>query len=321
MRVLRGAVLAVYASTAYATTYNGSTWQDAAPCDDLGGDLTYSVQAVVSVTPGTAPSPSGRAIYAAASSTTSTAYIYLGFQDNALLPSVTHRTGSTFYTTMSTTPLADGMHTLCAVADGTVLRLYVDGTLVGGDGTLLSGAQPSSRGLCTIGALRRSSGTSSYWIGEIASVRTWDRALTVNELATECAAAPPEPVEPAHGHTLLVWTPPPVSPNYEASQFFQVERQVYLPGAVSSWMQVWNTGATCNRSAYTDEDGTVYPAYLCDYFPLLKAPNIPREGVEYEYRVRTVGVLGNISMWSEPYLMDPQDPTKCYSGGQEIPCQ
>ncbi len=282
---------------ALPATFNGATWQDASPCDDLAGDLIYSVCAVVLVPVGTALSPTGRTAYAAASTSSSTAYVALGMPDNLLFPEFTHRSGSIFYRARGSASLADGqLHTLKGVADGTTLSLYMDGARVGG--APLDGAAPSSRGLCTIGALRRTSGTSSYWIGEVRELRTLDRAMTPAEIdSAGCGTVPPPVVEPCHGHTGLRWDPYP-----GLAAYFEVERAE----AGSAWMLV---GDTREKNRPENDES---PATRAETWDLLRAWSIPLAGAVYSYRVRAVSGTGALSEPSNVVNCGPQDPTLCY---------
>jgi hypothetical protein len=297
-------MLALALLFALPAAFDGSTWQDAAPCDDLA-DLTFSVCAVVQVPAGT--STSGRAAYAAASGSSSTQYVTLGLPDNLLVPEFTVRNGSTFYRARGTASLADGQpHTLLGVANGTTLQLFVDGVLAGSGS--LSGATASARGLCTYGALRRANNApppaytvASYWIGDVTTARTWDRAIFLSEADGSCGLAPPM-AENCHGHTALVWDPyvdPTVS-------HFEVERTVEGIGA---WSLAGST-LEKNRPSYI-EDGTIHPAFRSESWDLLRAWSLPAEGVTYAYRARAVRGAEK-SLPSNVVVCGPQDPTRCY---------
>lgn len=305
-------------TSAHAAYYNGLTDYTVVPCTGVTNDSSWTIQ--VNVTNLATDAPQGRAAYVEGVNSSSTSYVYIGMGPNGA-PECSVRTGSTqVFARGSAVMDLNTPQVIACTSNGMSLDMYLNGLLRAQ--VPLTGTTPATRDRCTVGALNRPSGVTCFWHGELANLRVWDRTLTAQEVFVESGIGPqpPDPtVEPAHGHTLLVWTPPTPTYGMEATQFFQVQRQVYLPTSSSSWQDVWNTAA-CNRPAYTDEDGVSYPAYICDYFPLLRAPNIPREGVEYEYRVRTVGVQGNVSVWSAAYWMEPQDPTKCYAGGHEIPC-
>lgn len=299
----RVVLLLIVCQPALGASYDGlDDWQAVTCTSDLD-DLTYSVCAVVVVPTSVTASPTGRVAYAAASSSTSTAYTSMGFSDNSLLPGFTHRSGSVFFSARASTPINDGLpHTIFGVADGDGIFIYVDGQLRG-SGSLV-GATPSSKGLCTIGALRRTSSTTSHWMGEIGQVVIWDRAVTQEEIAAGCGTAPV--VENCHGHTGLEWDP---YTNLEVTHF-EMERQVQ--GEPPTWAIAGDT-SYCNRPEYTDEDGTI-PAIRCERWDLLRAITIPVEGVVYEYRARAVAPDGTRSAPSNVVACGPQDPTTCIPG-------
>jgi hypothetical protein len=180
------------ATPAFAQTYDGIDDYTIVTCGSELSQLTYTIRVVAMMPPAATPSTFGRAMYSAASGTTSTGYIYLGAPDNKLTPSVTHRSTTGFFTVEGPTPMNDGLfHTYCGIASAGMLHLYVDGREVGTPKSL-SGAVASTRQLCTVGALRRSSGfLGSFWHGEITDVGLWNRALSGTEFTTFCGSIPP----------------------------------------------------------------------------------------------------------------------------------
>jgi len=323
-------------------TFNGTTWQDAAPCNDLAFDLTYSVCAVVVVPPGTT---GGRTAYAAVSSTSSYSYFELG-TDPAGWPKATHRSGSSsFFNAPGAYLIADGQpHTLFAVADGTVLRLYVDGVAAGS--VSLAGASQGPRELCTVGALRRSSGITAYWQGEVRSLRTWNRAATSDEIAAGCGAPTTPVLWPCSGHVGLVWD---YTDGPTPADWFELDRQV--TGTPESWQPIGQTN-TLNQPPVWEYQANVCPpgqpceiqSFACNQgqggcpcpsepsctlirsavrvleWPILRGSKIPLEGVIYDYRVRAVAGAQR-SEWSEPFVCLPAaGPTRCYAGGAQVAC-
>lgn len=318
MRTLLAALLFVFLTPVQAAlpaTFDGiDDWQTGVGCEALEGDLTYSVRAVVVVGVGATPSSTGRAVFCAASDSDSKAYICLGFPDNLLIPDFTHRTGSTFYSARGTTTISDGQqHVLCGVADVGSINLYVDGVLAGTRS--LSGASPSSRPVCRYGALERAGGArSTFWMGQIRSVATWDRALSPGEIEANCTDAPPPPtLEPCHGHTGLVWD----AYSDTSVGYFEVERTVT---GLDSWSVAGDT-LYKNRAEWTDEEGTVYPAIRGETWEVLRAWSLPVENVHYSYRVKAVRTSdGQRSAVSNVVDCGPQNPTRCYQSGQLVPC-
>jgi len=283
---------------ALPAVFDGASWQDAAPCDALA-DTTYTVCARLT---NTAPvSTTSRVAYSAASGTLSDQYAYLGINNN-LLPECMYRSNITA-SAKGSSALPSGEHSIFCVADGSALTLYVDG--VARSSISLSGAGSGARPLCTVGALRRPSGTTLYWMGEIAAVQVWDRALTVAELTAGCSPAPPPVLENCHGHTGLTWDAYP-----EASvTHFEVERTV---SGIDAWSFAGDTQYK-NRPAWVDEYGETHPATRAEIWDLLRAWSLPVEGVHYSYRVRAVKSTGAKSI--EPSnVVDcgPQDPTRCF---------
>ena len=319
MRFLLAALLMFGSQTSWAglpATFNGLNEWQAAPdvwCQQLEEDLTYSVCAVVVPDPSTATSSTGRAIFSAASDSSSTAYVSLGYPDNQLVPEFTHRSGSTFYFARATSAIQfDGQaHTLFGVANVGTISLYVDGVLV--DSRSLSGATPSSRAICTYGALRRSNGyLGSFWQGEIRAVRTWDYAVSEEQLALGCGDVTPPQNLACHGHTGLIWDP------YTdlAVDRFQAERTIK---GTDSWRVVGDTRYK-NREAYTDEDGVTYPAVRAETWDLLRTTDMPVSGMEYSYRMVAVRPDGERSAPSNVVTCGPQDPTRCFQDGFIVSC-
>lgn len=293
----------------HAATFDGTSYQEVPCSGDTAQDMTWTLRARVRTT--AAPNPTGRAAFVEASSTSSSSYSYLGLGP-AMEAECSARTGSTQAFARGVGSLADGqLHTIHCVADGSMLAVYVDGDPV--RVAPLAAITASGRAMCTVGALRRPSGITNYWNGDVEDVETWDRALTAAEVAADVEDIPPPVVENCHGHTGLKWDA------YTDARVthFVVERQVQ--GTPESWTQAGDT-TFCNREEWSDEEGGHWPAIRCETWPLLMAGTIPRENIVYEYRVRAVLPDGQRSVPSNVMTCGAQDPTRCYHAGTLEPC-
>jgi hypothetical protein len=326
--VRRFFLVCLLSAPAYAATFDGTQWLDSAPCSDLAGDKTFSVCAVVRVPQGTVSSSTGRAVYSAASGSVSTSYVALGMPDNLLVPEFTYRTGSSFYRARGSASLADGQqHTLFGVADDTLLELYVDGQLVAASSL---GGTPSSRELCTTGALRRSTpSVNSFWVGEVVvPVRTWDRAVTAAEVQAGCGLLPPSADDqcgapprynvgyglPACSATVTTGCTLACSPERRQVQGGCDECFHWSGSAGAQWYEVQRTGVdhqsgpltvgdTKSRSweAYVDEAGETvaahHPTQWC------AAWDVPRPVYNrlYRYNVRSCKRVSDTQIECSPW--------------------
>ena len=293
--------LVAFCTPSHAATFDGiDDWTAATTCGATAGDLTWTIRARVATTATTAPT--GRAAVTECSASSSTSYAYLGLSPG-LVAECSARGGVQVYA-RGAASIADGVsRVIHCVSDGMALTVYVDGQPKGTAplATPSGTVTPGPRGLCTLGALRRPSGTSNYWQGDVSAVATWDRALTTAEIQADAGGGPEPPtVENCHGHTGLVWAayPDPTVTHFE------VERSV---GGLDAWSDAGDTREK-NRPAVPDEG---YPAIRAESWDLLRAWSLPAEGVRYDYRVRAVrGALK--SPPSNVLACPPQDPTRCY---------
>lgn len=314
---------ALFTTRALATTYDGIDDYTGVLCGPETDDLTYSIRVVAMMPTAATPSTFGRAMYSAASSTTSTAYVSFGTPDNKLTPAITHRSGSFFYSAMSSVPANDGQtHIYCGIADGSTIRLLVDGAQVASASML--GAQAATRGLCTIGALRRSSGSiSSFWWGDISSVQVFDHVLSASEISQFCAPAPPVDLcatgGPRYGLELL---PPCDATHTSGCQLACTPDRQRIPCACSECMQwtpspnpdvthyeIQRTSATGQQNitlhVTVDEDGNkTHPSAWCFW----KEPNFTPSEPLYSYTIRscTDSLCG---AWSPPIDYAPAPHT------------
>jgi len=149
---------------------------------------------------------------------------------------------------------------------------------------------------------------------------------------------------PCSGHVTLAWD---YTDGTTPADYFEVDRQVH--GDPPTWAPIGQT-RTLNRVAtweYTatiqNPDGTVTlapkacsegtgcpcPGAGCTllasadrllWWPILRGSRVPVEGVVYDYRARAVADTQR-SIWSNVYqCLPPSGPTKCYTGGAEVPC-